>query len=75
MSWYAIHGQMNILTPLFNDHYRFLKPGPYILALPSNVYFNDTRESCKQSEGGVGSLMKERNGEIVPSGQGSIFPC
>lgn len=57
MSLCAIHGQMNILTLLFNDPYRFLKPGPYILAVLLNVCFNDISESCKQNEGGIRSFM------------------
>lgn len=57
MSFYTIHGQMNILTLFFNDHYRFLKPGSYILAVPFNVCFNGIKETCKQNESG--SLMNE----------------
>lgn len=57
MSLCAIHGQMNILTLLFNDPYRFLKPGPYILAVPLNRCFSDISENCKQNEGGIGSFI------------------
>lgn len=74
MSLCAIHGQMNILTLLFNDPYGFLNPGPYILPVPRNVGFNDISESCKQHERWIGSFINYfiQKMKLDPSGQRSI---